>query len=112
MKIEPIRSVHASCARPLLSRIGLPPAARPMFPTRLPRLTRLMSTSPQRSQFILIAHDHTDPDALARRMKVRPLHLEGLKGLIAEGTFITGGAVLSETETVDGKAKMWDPGGG
>lgn len=59
-----------------------------------------------RSQFLLVAHDFTDPDALSRRLAARPAHLKGIEKMTAEGTFITGGAILSETEKVDGKPKM------
>ncbi len=47
-------------------------------------------------QYIVIAHDGTDEDALSRRMTVRPSHFVRAKQLKASGNFITGGAILNE----------------
>lgn len=70
-------------------------------------LARAMSTAaPARQQFLLVARDYTDADALSRRMTARPHHIANIQRMIGEGSFITGGAMLSETETVDGKPKM------
>lgn len=46
--------------------------------------------------FLIIAHDFRDPQALSRRMKHRPAHLEGVKRMKAEGTFVEGGAMLDD----------------
>jgi len=41
--------------------------------------------------FVVWAPYHTDPEALARRSVVRPEHLEGVKRLIANGSWKAGG---------------------
>ena len=43
------------------------------------------SPSPQLHYFMVYAPDQTDPDALARRLAVRPQHLEDLKERVAAG---------------------------
>ena len=45
-------------------------------------------------QFVVTALDYTDADALNRRMAARDQHLAAIKTLIAEGHFLSGGAVL------------------
>ncbi len=50
-------------------------------------------------QFLLIAHDGTDSEALERRLKVREEHLEKIEELKQSGNFLFGGAILD----VDGK---------
>jgi len=50
-------------------------------------------------QFLLIAYDGTDPEALERRLKVREEHLEKIGRLKKDGKFLFGGAILD----VDGK---------
>jgi hypothetical protein len=50
-------------------------------------------------QFILIAYDGTDSEALERRMKVRQEHLEKIEVLKSRGEFLAGGAILDD----DGK---------
>jgi len=50
-------------------------------------------------QFAVTAMDYRDPEAIERRMSHREAHLEGVKQLIAEGKFLSGGAVLDK----DGK---------
>lgn len=47
-------------------------------------------------QFLIIANDFRDPDALARRLQQRPAHIEGVRRMKAEGTFLDGGAILDE----------------
>ncbi|WP_447554365.1 YciI family protein [Vreelandella sp. EE22] len=47
-------------------------------------------------QYAVTAYDFTDQNALARRMENRDAHLEGIKRMIAEGSFISGGALLDE----------------
>jgi uncharacterized protein len=47
-------------------------------------------------QFVVTALDYTDADALNRRMANREQHLNGVKKLIAEGRFLSGGAMLDE----------------
>ena len=45
-------------------------------------------------QFVMTAMDYTDPEALDRRLANRDAHLAGLKRMAAEGTFLSGGAIL------------------
>ena len=47
-------------------------------------------------QFVIIAYDGTDADALQRRLAVREKHLETVRKLKADGRFIEGGAILDE----------------
>jgi uncharacterized protein len=47
-------------------------------------------------QFLVIAHDGTDPDAPARRQEVRPRHFEALAPMIERGEMVVGGAILDE----------------
>ena len=51
---------------------------------------------PLLQQFVLIAYDGTDADALSRRMTARPAHLENVRRLKAQGRFTEGGAILDE----------------
>jgi uncharacterized protein YciI len=53
-------------------------------------------------QYIVYAKDHTDSDALNRRMSARPAHFEGVKALKARGCFILGGALLDEQDAMIG----------
>ena len=45
-------------------------------------------------QFLVTAHDGTDGEALSRRMKVRPQHLENMAKLKEEGHVICAGGLL------------------
>ena len=47
-------------------------------------------------QFILIAHNGTDPEAPARRQKARPTHLAHMKQAAAEGHVVAAGALRTE----------------
>ncbi|MBL8699731.1 MAG: hypothetical protein JNK67_15235 [Alphaproteobacteria bacterium] len=47
-------------------------------------------------QFLLVARDDTDPEALGRRLAARPRHFEGITGLVARGELISGGALLDD----------------
>ncbi|WP_105170015.1 YciI family protein [Pseudoalteromonas sp. T1lg23B] len=47
-------------------------------------------------QFIITAYDHTDSDALNRRLACREAHLEGIKRMIKQGIFLSGGAMLDD----------------
>ncbi len=57
-------------------------------------------------QFLVIARDGTDADALDRRMKVREAHLEGAKKMHACGEMINGGALLDEDGKMIGSCCM------
>lgn len=45
-------------------------------------------------EFIIIAFDHTDEDAINRRLAVRPTHFEKVSALKKSGNFIIGAAIL------------------
>lgn len=47
-------------------------------------------------QFVVTAMDFTDASALERRMSQREAHLQGVKLLIAQGHFLSGGAILDD----------------
>lgn len=47
-------------------------------------------------QFVVTAMDFTDPDALDRRLEHRDAHLAGVQELIADGRFLSGGAILDD----------------
>ncbi|MBP5979403.1 MAG: hypothetical protein KA748_04290 [Halomonas sp.] len=50
-------------------------------------------------QYAVVAYDYTDEGALDRRIACRQNHLDGLRRLYQQGSFISGGVVLSD----DGK---------
>ncbi|KIJ67521.1 hypothetical protein HYDPIDRAFT_108348 [Hydnomerulius pinastri MD-312] len=54
-----------------------------------------MSTAPALPRFVVWAPDYTDEGALARRLAVRPSHLENANKLIQQGILRVGGGVLS-----------------
>ncbi|GAB4016791.1 YciI family protein [Spirosoma koreense] len=53
-------------------------------------------------RYIIHAYDHTDADALDRRMRVRPAHFDYVRQLKAEGQFILGGALLDSAGNMIG----------
>ncbi len=59
-------------------------------------------------QYLVHAYDHTDPDALSRRMAVRADHLAGAARLKAGGQFIIGGALLSPDGQMIGSMMLLD----
>ena len=59
-------------------------------------------------QFLLVAYDGTDPEALERRMKVRPDHLEKIAILKKKGNFLLGGAILDENEKMIGSMIVYE----
>ena len=44
--------------------------------------------------YVVHAYDHTDPDALDRRMAARPNHFDYVRQLKEKGQFVLGGALL------------------
>lgn len=50
-------------------------------------------------QFLVKAMDYTDAEAIDRRMQHRETHLAGVREMIANGSFLSGGAILDN----DGK---------
>ena len=59
-------------------------------------------------QFILTAYDGTDPEATARRMKVREEHLEGARLLQESGNLIWGGAILDDARNMIGSVVVYE----
>lgn len=53
-------------------------------------------------QYLIIARDGNDANALDRRMQARPDHFTGARKLKADGNFVLGGAMLSEEGKMDG----------
>jgi uncharacterized protein YciI len=57
-------------------------------------------------QFVIIAEDGTDDQALQRRMAVRPDHFEGARKLKAENHFLLGGAILNAEGKMSGSVMI------
>ena len=57
-------------------------------------------------QYVIHAYDHTDANALDRRMAVRPAHLNYVRQLKADGQFIVGGALLDSEGRMIGSMLM------
>ncbi|WP_448568335.1 YciI family protein [Thalassotalea ganghwensis] len=47
-------------------------------------------------QYVVIAYDYTDNEALNRRLANREAHLAGISEMIKQGTFLSGGALLDD----------------
>mgnify|MGYP002621011527 CR=1 FL=1 len=56
--------------------------------------------------FLVIARDGTDPEAPARRQRVRAQHLEGARALAERGDLQLGGALLDDAGTMIGSALL------
>lgn len=59
-------------------------------------------------QFVVIARDGTDPEAVARRTGVRPHHLDEIKPLVDAGRILTGGAMLDDDGNMRGSVLLVD----
>ncbi len=57
-------------------------------------------------QYIIIARDGKDENALARRMEVRPSHLEMAKKLKSNENLMVGGAMLDENGDMCGSVMI------
>ena len=57
-------------------------------------------------QYVIIARDGADSEALQRRMNVRPLHFAGARQLKDNNNFIAGGATLDEKGNMDGSVMI------
>lgn len=55
-----------------------------------------------KQQYVIIAYDGKDEDAINRRLASRPAHLENVKKLKEEGNYIHGGAILDNNGTMIG----------
>jgi uncharacterized protein YciI len=56
--------------------------------------------------YVVHAYDHTDSEALARRLTVRERHLEGVRVMKSKGTFHIGGALLDDEERMIGSMML------
>ncbi len=59
-------------------------------------------------QYLVIAWDGTDADALNRRLAAREAHLDGVKALKAEGKLLVGGAILDDEGKMIGSSVIVD----
>ena len=59
-------------------------------------------------QLLLVGYDGTDPDALDRRMAVREVHFDNVRGLKESGNFICGGAILDDNKKMIGSMVVYD----
>lgn len=59
-------------------------------------------------QFLLVAFDGTDNEALERRMKARPAHLENVAVLKKRGEFLLGGAILDDNGKMIGSMIIYE----
>jgi uncharacterized protein len=59
-------------------------------------------------QFLLVAFDGTDAEALDRRLKVREEHLKKISLLKQNGEFICGGAILDNNGKMTGSMIVYD----
>lgn len=59
-------------------------------------------------QFLLLAYDGTDADALERRLKVREEHLAKIEILKKDGEFLFGGAILNESGQMIGSMIVYE----
>jgi uncharacterized protein YciI len=53
-------------------------------------------------QYLIIAQDGKDDDALNRRKEIRPQHLAGAKKLKEDNNFVIGGAMLDDDGNMHG----------
>ena len=56
--------------------------------------------------YIALAHDGTDPEAAARRQRVRATHLEGIRPAVDSGMLQLGGAILDDAGTMIGSVLL------
>ena len=59
-------------------------------------------------QFVVMARDGSDRDAVARRQAVRPTHLSGIQPLVDAGNILAGGAMLDDDGTMRGSVLLDD----
>lgn len=57
-------------------------------------------------QYLITAYDGENANAINHRMSVRPLHLEGVKKMKENGSFIIGGAILNDEEKMIGSTMI------
>jgi len=57
-------------------------------------------------QYLITAYDHTDVEALERRMNVRPHHFDVARGLKKSSNFVFGGAILNDNGKMIGSVMV------
>lgn len=57
-------------------------------------------------QYVIIAQDGTDEEAIDRRMSVRQLHLDGARKLKEQNNFVLGGAMLNDEGKMSGSVMI------
>ncbi|MCB0319870.1 MAG: hypothetical protein KDD60_03025 [Bdellovibrionales bacterium] len=55
-------------------------------------------------EFLIVAYDGTDSEAMERRLRNRQAHLDGVKVLREKGNFINGGALLNDAGEMIGSS--------
>jgi len=55
-------------------------------------------------QFIVTAYDFEDEEAINRRLANREAHLAGIKKMLIEGSFLSGGAILNKAGKMIGSS--------
>jgi uncharacterized protein YciI len=65
-----------------------------------------MTPSSTQQQYVIMAYDGKDAQALNRRMAARPAHLENARKLRADGRFIEGGAMLDDNGQMIGSVMI------
>ncbi len=56
--------------------------------------------------FMVLAHDATDPEALARRLRTRQQHLDGIRPHVESGVLKLGAAVLDDEGVMRGSVMI------
>lgn len=59
-------------------------------------------------QFLVMARDGTDDEAIERRKRTRPLHLEAIAPFVDAGNVLVGGAMLSKDDDMIGSMLLMD----
>ena len=59
-------------------------------------------------QFLVVARDGSDEDALERRQRTRPTHLASIAPLVEGGNILVGGAILNEAGDMVGSMLLVD----
>jgi uncharacterized protein YciI len=62
----------------------------------------------KRMRYAIIARDGTDPEAKARRLAVRPVHLERVTPFVERGRVLIGGAILDDAGDMVGSVLLTD----
>ena len=59
-------------------------------------------------QYVITAHDGTDPGAAARRQAARPAHLDNISPMVAGRNILLGGAILDDAGAMIGSVCIVD----